>query len=248
MLEYSPAKYQKIKQEIARTINEGELEANAALPSERELMDRFNVSRITVRKALEELETEGLIYKIQGKGSFVNGRKKQQDLISIISCTEDVKRQGMIPTRRVLYKEIKLADKKRQNNLLLQEGEKVFNMARIYYADGEPINHTTVYLPYKYFPGIELFDFSKYSLYGVIENDYKIKITRAERTVEAVIAPRDIEETLEVHMGTPLILFECVTYGEVKGKETPIEYFKCYYRSDRFKFYINQLRNDKFQK
>ncbi len=248
MLEYTQPKYFTVKRSILRMLDSGELEANAALPSERELMLTHNVSRITVRKAIEELEQEGLVYKIQGKGTFVKGGQKQQDLISITSCTEDVRRQGMIPSRQVIFGEVIDADKKRQSRLQLAKGEKVFHMARVYYADGEPINHTTVYLPYKLFPGIEDYDFSKFSLYGVIENDYGVKIVRAERTLEAVMAYPEICEYLHVHPGVPLILFHCITYGEVRGKELPIESFKCYYRSDRFKFCIDQVRKDKFDK
>lgn len=248
MAEYTPPKYFTVKHSIMKMLDSGELEANAPLPSERELMEAHNVSRITVRKAIEELEQEGLVYKVQGKGTFVKGGQKQQNLISITSCTEDVRRQGMTPTRKVLYREIIDADKKRQTRLQLVEGEKVFHMARVYYADGEPINHTTVYLPYKLFPGIENYDFSKYSLYGVMENDYGVKIVRAERTLEAVIAYQEICQHLNVHPGVPLILFHCITYGEKRGKVYPIENFKCYYRSDRFKFYIDQVRKDKFDK
>ena len=154
----------------------------------------------------------------------------------------------MTATRKVLFNCIIDADRKRQSRLQLIEGDKVFNMARIYYADGEPINHTTVYLPYKLFPGIEAYDFSPCSLYGVLEEDYGVKITRAERTLEAVLAYEDICRYLNVNAGVPLILFNCVTYGEIKGREYPIENFKCYYRSDRFKFYIDQVRKDKFEK
>lgn len=248
MLEYAPPKYFKVKSAIMKLLDSGDLTPNAALPSERELMLEHDVSRITVRKAIEELEQEGLVYKVQGKGTFVKGDHKKQDLISITSCTEDVKKQGMVPTRQVLYSEIIPADKKRQNRLQLSEGDRVFHMARIYYADGEPINHTTVYLPCKFFPGIESYDFSQYSLYGVLEEDYGVKITRAERTLEAVIAYEDICRHLHVHSGIPLILFNCVTYGEIRGREYPIENFKCYYRSDRFKFYIDQVRTTKFDK
>lgn len=247
-MEYAPPKYFTVKRSIMEMMEAGELRANEALPSERELMETYDVSRITVRRAIEELQREGFVYKIQGKGTFVQGDQKRQNLISITSCTEDVRRHGMTPSRKVLCKDIIEADKKRQSQLQLPEGSRVFHMARVYYANDEPINHTTVYLPYRYFPGIEAYDFSQYSLYGVIENDYNVKITRAERVLEAVIAYDEICEHLDVRPGVPLILFQCITYGEVRGRECPIETFKCYYRSDKFKFYIDQVRKDKFDK
>lgn len=242
MMEFAPPKYFTVKRSILEMLDTGELGAGAILPSERELMAAHNVSRITVRKAIEELEQEGYLYKIQGKGTFARGEQKRQDLISITSCTEDVARQGMVPTRRVITKDVIDADKKRLEKLNLAAGDKVFRLARIYYADGEPINFTTAYLPCKHFPDIEGYDFESSSLYGVIEKDYKVKITRAERTIEAVHAYDEICEYLDVHADVPLILFQCVTYGDVRGRECPIETFKCYYRSDKFKFCINQVR------
>ncbi|MBQ5754517.1 MAG: UTRA domain-containing protein, partial [Oscillospiraceae bacterium] len=142
----------------------------------------------------------------------------------------------------VVGSEIIPADKKRQSRLALAEGDRVYRLKRIYYADGEPLNFTTVYLPYKLFPGVESHDFARNSLYKVLEDDYGVKITRAERTLEAVLAYEEVQEYLNIRSGVPLILFQCITYGEIKGKEYPIETFKCYYRSDRFKFCVNQVR------
>lgn len=235
-------KYYMVKKTIIQKINDEEFPVNTLIPSERELMASFDVSRITVRKAVEELEQEGYLYKVQGKGTYVKGDQNSQDLFSITSCTKDVLRLGMTPSRKVLTCEIVTADKSRQRRLNLADEEKVFCLSRIYYADEEPINVTTAYLPYKYMPGIEQYDFSAESLYEVLEEKYGIAITRAKRTVEAVLAHDEIAEFLDVETGVPLLLFQCITSGLVAGKEVPIETFKCYYRTDRFKFYINQVK------
>lgn len=242
MKDYTPPKYVLVKHALKAMLDQGDLEANALLPSERELMESYNVSRITVRRAVDELEQEGYLYRVQGKGTFVKGDDKHQDLISITSCTEDVRRLGMVPSRKVVSSGVIEADRKRRSRLNLIPGDRVFRLARIYYADGEPINFTTTYLPYKLFPGIEERDFSELSLYQVLEQDYGVTITRAERTLEAVLAYEEVQEHLNILPGVPLILFNCITYGEINGREYPIETFKCYYRSDRFKFCVNQVR------
>ena len=154
MAEYTPPKYFTVKHSIMKMLDSGELEANAPLPSERELMEAHNVSRITVRKAIEELEQEGLVYKVQGKGTFVKGGQKQQNLISITSCTEDVRRQGMTPTRKVLYREIIDADKKRQTRLQLVEGEKVFHMPEFIMLTGNPLTIPPFTFPTNSFQGL----------------------------------------------------------------------------------------------
>lgn len=235
-------KYYQVKRAIAEKIDNEEFAIGELIPSEQELMAIFHVSRITIRRAIDELEQEGYLYKVQGKGTYVKGDQNSQDLISITSCTQDVERQGMKATRKVLESQVMPADKKRQRKLNIGDNDMVFFLSRIYYADGVAINYTKTYLPYKLFPGIERHDFSKESLYEVIEKEYGVRLSRAKRSVEAILARDEIAEYLGVPPGVPLLLFECTTYGLVGGKETPIETFKCCYRSDRFKFYINQVR------
>ena len=76
----------------------------------------------------------------------------------------------------------------------------------------------------------------------IITEVYGVKITKARRTIEAIGAQDEIAEYLDIEEGTPIILFRCITYGIVNGREIPIENFKCYYRTDKFKFYIDQVR------
>lgn len=238
-------KYYIVKRGIIDKIDNEEFQVSEMIPSERELMAMFAVSRITVRKAVEELEQEGYLYKVQGKGTYVKGDQNSQDLFSITSCTQDVIRLGMTPSRKVIAAEVLPADKKRQRLLNLSQEDKVFHLMRVYYADGEPINYTTTYLPIKYFPGLERYDFSQDSLYDTLENVYGVSITHAMRSVEAILAHDDIAEYLDVEDGVPLLLFQCTTMGYVNGKEIPVETFKCSYRSDKFKFYINQAGRGK---
>ena len=239
---YTPPKYYIVKQAILEKIQSCELKPGEAILSERELMVTYGVSRITVRKAVEELEQEGYLYKVQGKGTYVRGEKRKQDLFSLTSCTEDVLRQGMKPSRKVIDSSIIPVDSKRGEKLQIASNDQVFRLCRVYYADGKPINYTKAYLPYKFFPRIEQHDFSQQSLYKVLEEEYGVKIKRAYRTIEAVLANNEVGELLQIHSGAPLILFNCVTYGEVSGKEIPIETFNSYYRTDMFKFSIEQIR------
>jgi GntR family transcriptional regulator len=242
MIGFSPPKYYTVKKAIVDKINDEEFKVGETIPSERELIGMFHVSRITVRKAVEELEQEGYLFKVQGKGTFVKDDSNSQNLFSITSCTQDVMRLGMTPTRKVLSNSVIRADKTRQRQLNLTDTEDVFRIERIFYADGEPINCTVSYLPYKLFQGIERYNFAELSLYETLEHTYHVQITRAKRTIEAVIAHDEIAGYLRISAGVPLLLFSCTTWGIANGKELPIETFKCFYRSDRFKFYINQVK------
>lgn len=241
MIEIIP-KYHIIKKYIVDNINKEEFSVNQLIPSERELMDQFGVSRITVRKAIDDLVNEGYLYRIQGKGTYVKSDDYKQDLFSITGCTQDIERLGMVSSKKLIEQQVVEADKVRQRRLSVKENDKLLKVIRVYYADAEPVNYTITYLPMKIFPDIDKYDFQKESIYDVIENKYNVKIKKATRTLEAVSVFDDVSENLHMKKGDPVLLFRAVTYGEKDGQEIPIETFKSYYRSDKFKFYINQVR------
>ncbi|EMS72479.1 GntR family transcriptional regulator [Ruminiclostridium cellobioparum] len=234
-------KYYLVKQKIVEMINNEEIGPDGMIPSERELMGSFGISRITAKKAIDDLVNEGYLYRIQGKGTFVKKDTLDQDLISITSCTQDIVKLGMTPSKRLLTAEVLEADKARAKKLQLSNGEKVLKVKRVYYANNEPINLTTTYLPCKTFPLIETYDFGVHSIYDVLESKYNTRITKATRTIEAVLAVDEVAKELEIKEGDPILLFRAVTFGMVNGREVPIETFKSFYRSDKFKFYINQI-------
>lgn len=234
-------KYYQLKKAIIRKIEMEEYTPDGAIPSERELIEQYKVSRITVRKAIDELVVEGYLYRVQGKGTYVKTDDRSNDLFSLVSCTQAVRNMGMTPTKRIIVSQIMSADKKRAKALNLSNTDQVFQLGRVLYADEEPLNYTLAYLPLKLFPGLEQYDMETGSLYQVLSEVYHVNITKAKRTVEAVLAKDEIAEYLDIEAKMPVILFGCTTYGEINGQEMPIENFKCYYRTDKYKFYIDQV-------
>lgn len=240
-VDYQGPKYYQVKQAIVSMINAEDIKVNEMIPSERELMNKYQISRITVRKAIDDLVHEGYLYKVQGKGTYVKGEDVKQNLFSLGSCTEEILRFGKTPHRRMLISKVAPADKIRIRRLSLVENDLVYELERVYLADDEPVNVTRTYLPYKYFPGIENHDFASESLYDVLQKVYDVKITRAVRSIEAILALDETAKLLEIKPGDPILLFRAVTYGIVNGREVPVENFKCSYRCDRYKFYIEQV-------
>lgn len=239
--EHAP-KYFVLKRELIKKIEEEEYEPDGPIPSERELMEQYQVSRITVRRAVDELVTGGYLYKVQGKGTYVKSDDCSQDLFAITSCTDDVLRLGRNPSKKVIVSEIVPADAKRARLLNLAVGEELFRLERVTMADEQPLNYTITYLPYKLFPGIEEYDFTMQSLYELIRIQYGVNLAKSRRTIEAVLTEEEIAEYLDIDEDMPVILFGSTTYGVVQGKELPIESFKCYYRTDQYKFYIEQVK------
>lgn len=242
ILEDKSPKYFIVKKAIVENIDNDLYHSNEAIPSEKKLMEFYNVSRITIRKAIDELVTEGYLYKIQGKGTYVKADEGSNNLFSITSSTEDVQKMGMKPSKKTKISRIEFASPKRAKALEISTNDQVEVIGRISYADLEPLNYTIAFLPEKIFPGLIEYDLEHESLYKLINDRYGVRITKARRTIEAVLAKDEIAKYLELEEGMPVILFRCVTYGIVNGKETPIEYFKCYYRTDKYKFYIDQIR------
>lgn len=242
ILEDKSPKYFIVKKAIVENIDNDLYHSNEAIPSEKKLMEFYNVSRITIRKAIDELVTEGYLYKIQGKGTYVKADEGSNNLFSITSSTEDVQKMGMKPSKKTKISRIEFASPKRAKALEISTNDQVEVIGRISYADLEPLNYTIAFLPEKIFPGLIEYDLEHESLYKLINDRYSVRITKARRTIEAVLAKDEIAKYLELEEGMPVILFRCVTYGIVNGKEIPIEYFKCYYRTDKYKFYIDQIR------
>jgi GntR family transcriptional regulator len=240
-MEEKAPKYYLIKKDIIRKIEMEEYLAGETIPSERMLMDYYQVSRITIRKAVDELVMEGYLYKVQGKGTYVKTDENSHDLFAITSCTEDVIKMGLVPTKKVIVSTIVPADTSKAKALRLLPGEKIFRLGRVLYASGEPLNYTVTNLPYKIFPEIEAHDFARESLYETLHSQYGYTLTKARRTLEAVLATDEIAEYLDIGVGMPLIKFGCTTYGSRDGEEIPVERFHCYYRTDKYKFYIDQI-------
>lgn len=235
-------KYFVLKKDLIQKIETEEFDPEIPIPSERELMEKYQVSRITVRRAVDELVASGYLYKVQGKGTYVKGDDYSQDLFAITSCTDDVIRLGKTPSKKVVISEIVRADAKRSRILNVTGNDSLYRLGRITMADGEPLNYTLTYLPQKLFPGIEKYDFQTNSLYQLIQEEYGVKLAKSRRTVEAVLTSEEIAEYLDIDEQMPVILFGCTTYGIVNGKEMPIESFQCYYRTDQYKFYIEQVK------
>jgi len=234
--------YYRLKRKLIEMIENEEVAPDEMIPSENKLIEEYSMSRTTVRKAIDTLVNEGYLYRIQGKGTFVRGKQFTQGLIKLTSCTEDIRNQGLNPSVTLVQQQVELTRKSIAHKLGILDNDQVFFMERVMNADYIPLNKTKSYLPYKLFPGIERHDFSKESLYKIIESDYGVKILYANRSIEAVLADERTAELLDLSIDSPILYFRGIVYGEIKGKETPIEYFESKYRSDRTQFLIEQFR------
>lgn len=217
---------------LRQAIEGGTFQPDDRLPSERELAERYGVSRITATVALQELVRSGLAYRRQGKGTFV-ARPKLQEMSLSDSFSEDMRRRGRSPSSRLLTLEAMPADDDIAGRLCLAPGSSCLRLARIRLADGEPVAIETAYLPANLYPGLENEDLEHGSLYETFRRRYGERPAWAEGIIEAAAADEDQAALLGLQPGDAVLSVKRVTYNE---SYVVLEWVHSVYRADRFSF------------
>lgn len=225
--------YIQLKDSLVADIRSGHYRAHQRLPSERELSERFQVSRMTARQALLDLARDGVVYTRMGKGTFVAETKIDQQLRALTGFTEDVRARGGRPSSRVLEARVIPALPEIAAALRLMPGAEVIKLARLRLADDVPLAIETAYLPFALCPNLLHHDFSATSLYRVLEDEYGLKLVDAEQTIEAALAePRELE-LLRLSAPAAVLRIQRLTFA---SNGVPVEYVLSTYRGDRYKF------------
>jgi len=235
--------YFQLKQIIREQIEEGALQPLDRLPSERELSQKYGISRMTVRQSLNELVNEGILYRRQGKGTFVASPKIDQGLLGLTGFTEEMTARGLRPESKLLSVERVDASPRVSEALGLSLDKRVIRLERLRLANGDPMALEVTHLPLRMFPGFPEGDFTgSSSLYEVMEVRYGIRLHRARQVLEAGIAGQRESELLEVPLGAPLLMIERVTYSD---HGVAVEVARAIYRGDRYKFTVELVRGSR---
>lgn len=230
--------YHQLKEILKETIDKGELKIGDKIPSENKLCSQYNISRNTAKKAIEDLVQEGVLRRIQGKGTFVSKPKMEQSLTGFYSFSKVMEEKGMNPKDIILHMKITMTSSRVARKLKLKEEEHVLELKRIRCANDEPIILETSYIPNKLVPNISLEDIKESSLYDVMAKKYGIAVIRAKEVFEPVLI-RDYESKyLQVNEGFPALLLERIAYDEA---ENPVEYCHSIVRGDRCRFYTELI-------
>lgn len=229
--------HQQLYEILRHKILHGEWEVGDMIPAEPELMQQYELSRITVRRGLNRLANEGLIYRQQGRGSFVAERTLEQGLTRIVSFTEDMKQRGMIPRTEVLFSDLVPAPEDVAERLELEAGSEMARLERLRLANDEPLSIEESYLVHGYCPGVLEDNYAVNPLREVLEGRYGIRIVRAKQIIRAVRASTRQARLLTVPAGSPLLFIERVSYSQ---QDLPVEFLRIYYRGDRYSLY-NEL-------
>ena len=232
--------YYQIMNQLREKITTGEYTIDTPLPPERELVETYHVSRMTIRQAILELVNEGLLIRRRGIGTFVAPPKLEQPLNSLTSFTEDMAQRGMKAGSRIVsFKEI-LPDPLIRKTLALNPEDTVFECVRLRLADDKPMALETTSLVASLCPGLQAEDLENQSLYKVLTERWGIQLEYATQSLEPLLAPSHDAMLLHVAPGSPLLLIHRVTYDQ-NGRA--FEHVKSLYRGDRYKFVTELHRN-----
>ena len=224
--------YQQLYETLRSDILSSDWKAGDLLPPESELVERYEVSSITIRQALDMLHKEGLIYRQRGRGTFVARPRLEQNLMRIISFTQDMPTRGFKPSSRVLGSSLTPAPPEIAERLLIKPGEELARIERLRLADDEPMGIEESHLIHRYCPGIlSKHDYAVHSLREALERDYGIRTARAKQTIRAIPAPGGLARDLSVRPHAALLFIERITYSQ---DDIPIEFLRIYYRGDRY--------------
>lgn len=231
--------YYQVYQILHQKIVLNEWEPGHMLPPEKDLQEQFEVSRATIRQALDMLVDEGLITRHRGRGSFVAEPTIEHGLSRIISFTEDMHNRDLEPSTRLLDGHLVKAPVDIANLLDVPPGEEMAHIERLRMADGNPMSIENSYLIHRYCEGIlDHYDGSQ-SLRKLLESGFNLRLVYARQKVRAVKADLRLADLLDVEPGAALLHIERITHDELNR---PVELLKMYYRGDRYVLY-NELRD-----
>jgi GntR family transcriptional regulator len=223
--------YHQLYELLTTKIRNGEWKPGDLLPTEFALIEQYGVSRITVRKVLDLLSSEGLILRERGRGTFVAHPQLEHGMTRIVSFTDDMRQRGFTPRTKVLFSGLVPAPDAVAEALGVAVGEEMVRLDRLRLADDEPMCVEESWLVHRYLPGILDHDLSGQSLREVKQATYGIRWSRARQKIRAIPAPAKIAAPLAIKTGSPLLSFERVSYSQ---DDIPMEFLRIYYRADRY--------------
>jgi GntR family transcriptional regulator len=225
--------YARIREELRALIISGTWQPHDPLPSERELMAQYGVSRITVRQALGDLDKESLIFKLAGKGAYVAPARPYQELGRLQGFAEAMAARGHETHNRVLSIEHGPATELVAGRLDLAPGEPVTELRRVRCLDGQPVSLDVTWVRRALGERLAREDLAMRDVFLIIERDCATPLGHADLAIDAALADDALGEALGIAAGAPVLRVERLTH-DAGGR--PIDYEHLYCRADNFQY------------
>ena len=234
-------KYYQLANILRQQIENGDFQPYDAIPSERQLEQRYKLSRPTIRQAIDLLSRQGYLYRVHGKGTFVSPPKLQKGMLELTSFSEDMRKRGLKPGQRILEFGYVKPDSKIRQQLEIPDIEKeVLRIKRLRYGDEEPMGLQDSFLALDSAYTITREEIEeKGSIYVILQEKFGIYPTEADETLEVTLATHEEAELLKIQEGSPLLLNERTLWSQDRKA---IEFVRILYRGDRYKYFIRLTR------
>jgi GntR family transcriptional regulator len=232
--------YYQVRESIRHAIATGAIKAGEKMPTEGQLAKMLGVSLITVKRALTDLQLDGLVTKIQGRGTFVRAAPMEQKLDHLSGFAEDMEELHHKHSAKVFAIATVPATEEVCARLAVEPDEQVIKIERVRYADDEPIMFAVAYLSRDLGERLVHEDLEKNAIFSLLEKKYGIVLIEADYQLEAAVAPHYIQKALDLATHAPTLLVRRTAYTE---NRRPIDFTQLYYRGDRFRYVVGVRRN-----
>jgi GntR family transcriptional regulator len=234
--------YEQIERNLRDLILGGRLQPGETIPPEWDLAGMYGVSRLTVRRALDDLVRQDWLNRRQGVGTFVSRPTVAVISPSQLSFTREMLAVGWRPSSRLLSSRTVPASPTPANRLSLAEGDILVEIVRLRLADDVPILHETAYLSSQRYPGLEEDPtLENGSLYDCLSAHYGVVVARVDQTLKAVLLDDEQARLLGAEPGSPSILSECVAYT---AEGETVEYSVSVAHNEYSQFYFSFRRGE----
>ncbi|MGH2776988.1 MAG: GntR family transcriptional regulator [Actinomycetota bacterium] len=234
--------YFQLRKLLAEEISAARWVPGVRTPSEPDICRHFDVSRTTVRQALAALESEGLIRKEKGRGTFVaEPRSSSWFLQSSGGFFDAANRTGRKVTSQVRRAEISDLPSWAADSLNLAEGSKGVTLERVRWVDDRLVMYVQTHLPERFAEVVTSSDLENRSLYQALEERLGVSVASGRRLVEATTAEDDLANVLDVPPGSPLLFVQSVSL-DTAGQ--PFECYRAWHRADRTKIEVHVVNQD----
>ncbi|HEY5601933.1 MAG TPA: GntR family transcriptional regulator [Gammaproteobacteria bacterium] len=231
--------YLRIKDALKQRILDGDYTAHERLPSESELMKMFGVSRITVRQSLRDLHSDGLVFSVQGKGTFVSKPKAVQDVQRLQGFGEAMTPKGYETSTRVLFQDYSRPSQEVADAFSISRAHRVYEVKRIRYLNREPISFDHSFFPAEIGAKLEHHDLAQ-DIFPMLENQFGESLGYADLKIGVTAADEQQARALNVEVNSPCLRINRAVFSR-RGK--PIDYEFLTYRGDAFQY---QLKVDRY--
>lgn len=221
-------KYAQVRDGVQELIND--LPAGSPIPPERTLCLRFGVSRVTLRRAVDDLVREGLLVRRQGSGTYVADHKITQR-VSTTSFSENMRRRGLVPSSRVLSFERGPAGARSARHLQISPTDDVVEFIRLRLADDQPMALESVVMPAALVPDLAPEDVARGSLYALLDERYGLRVVDVQQVIEPTVTSQEESSHLEQPLHAPALLVR-TTARDAGGQV--LEFARSLFRGDRY--------------